>query len=352
MSKPRAIVAGTGFGCRIHVPALRAAGFEVAALVGADAERTRRRAEAAGVAASYTDLSEAIAATGAVTVTIATPPGTHARLTLDALARGCHVLCEKPLAFDAAEAQAMLEAARETGVSHLVGNEFRWSPARETVRRAIASGLIGQPRFVTMNQFLPLVADPAARMPRWWFDEGAGGGWLGASGSHAIDTIRSWLGEFASLSAVASVVSAREGGADDSFALRFRMENGAEGVMQQTAASWGPPVDMVRISGTLGTVWIEQGVVGLATCEGVRELPADEDLALPALPATDDPRQQMAQFGLGEFIRLCEALRAGVEGRLADSAVPVPTFQDGLAAMVVIDAIRRSSAQGGALIVL
>ena len=44
-SQPIAVIAGTGHGCRVHVPALRAAGFAVAALVGTDAERTRRRAE-------------------------------------------------------------------------------------------------------------------------------------------------------------------------------------------------------------------------------------------------------------------------------------------------------------------
>ena len=47
---PRVAVVGTGFGSRIHVPALRAAGFDVVVLVGTDAERTARRAERAGVA--------------------------------------------------------------------------------------------------------------------------------------------------------------------------------------------------------------------------------------------------------------------------------------------------------------
>src|SRR5262245_23150616 len=65
MAKPPALVVGTGFGCRIHVPALRAAGFEVVGLVGTDADRTRRRAESNGVAQVFTDLNDAIARTGA-----------------------------------------------------------------------------------------------------------------------------------------------------------------------------------------------------------------------------------------------------------------------------------------------
>src|SRR6516164_6388629 len=96
-----ALVVGTGFGCRVHVPALQAAGFEVVGLVGRNAERLARKAAELGIAATFTDLDQAITATGARLVTIATTPSTHAALTRQAIARGCHVLCEKPFAFDA-----------------------------------------------------------------------------------------------------------------------------------------------------------------------------------------------------------------------------------------------------------
>lgn len=121
-----AIVVGTGFGCRIHVPALRDAGFEVVALVGTNPEKLASRAEKAGVARSFTDLDEAITATGAKLVTIATPPNTHAPLTLAVIGRGCHVLCEKPFASNAKEAQSMVDAAETAGVANMVAHEFRW----------------------------------------------------------------------------------------------------------------------------------------------------------------------------------------------------------------------------------
>ena len=124
-SKPPALVAGTGFGCRVHIPALRAAGFEVVGLVGTDAERTRRRAESSAVPQAFTDLDEAIRRTGAKVVNVATPPHTHGPLVMVAISRGCHVLCEKPFARDAAEARAMLHAAQRAGIVHLLGHEFR-----------------------------------------------------------------------------------------------------------------------------------------------------------------------------------------------------------------------------------
>ncbi len=128
-SNLHALVVGTGFGCRIHVPALRAAGFNVAGLVGTDAERTANRAGSVGVERTFTDLEEAIDKTGAVAVTIATPPSTHAALASTAIAHGCHLICEKPMAMNLDEARSMLKAAEEAGVTHLMGNEFRWQIA-------------------------------------------------------------------------------------------------------------------------------------------------------------------------------------------------------------------------------
>src|SRR5882757_4860582 len=103
-NRPRAIVVGTGFGCRVHVPALRAAGFDVVALVGRDAARTARRAERAGVPRAFDSLAAALALPGVDAVTIATPPATHAALAIEAAGAGKHMLCEKPFALDAAQA--------------------------------------------------------------------------------------------------------------------------------------------------------------------------------------------------------------------------------------------------------
>jgi predicted dehydrogenase len=351
LSKLPALVVGTGFGCRIHVPALRAAGFDVVGVVGVHAERTARRAASAGVPRTFTDLDEAITHTRPVAVTIATPPHTHAQLALTALSRGCHVLCEKPFAKDVAEARTMLAAARCSGLAHLVGHEFRWLPERALAARAIAAGLIGEPRFATLAQYVPLVAPAEARMPRWWFDPLAGGGWLGASGSHAIDQMRIWLGEFRSVSATLTVLSAREAVAEDSYIAHFQMANGVKGVLQSTGASWGPYTTMMRVAGTSGSLWIEDGVVRIADRDGTRELPVTPDLLLPPPPQTsDDPRQRFSHLELGPYTRLCEALRARINGDSESSAVAVPTFADGVACMEVLDAIRASAAQGGALV--
>lgn len=343
-----AIVVGTGFGARVHAPALRAAGFAVAGLVGTNPERLRRKAEKAGIPATFTDLDEAISQTGAQVVTIATPPATHGKLALAAVAHGCHVICEKPFASDAAEAQQLVAAAGKAGVIGLLGHQWRWQTDRALFGRAIHDGLIGEPRFLVLDQFIPFCADPATPLPAWWFDAASGGGWLGAGGSHIVDQVRAWLGEFDTLSASLLLVSDRKADCEDTYSMRFRLKNGVEGSMQQTAGAWGPMATLWRCAGTHGTVWTEGGKVCVADKAGTRELPVPDDLILPPPPA-DDAASRAAHFEIAPFIRLCEALRDGIAGRAGQAAVPVPTFRDGLAAMRIMDAMRASSADGGAL---
>jgi predicted dehydrogenase len=358
-SAPTALVVGTGFGCRIQIPALRAAGFEVVGLVGADAERTAQRAAANGVGQAFTELDEAITRTDAQAVAVATPPHLHGPLVLAALERGRHVLCEKPFARDVAEARTLLDAARRAGVVHLVGHEFRWTPERAALARLISDGLIGEPRLVTLTQHFQYVASPQVQLPHWWLDSRAGGGWLGAAGSHWIDWLRTWAGELASVSASLPHVSAPRDGAEDSFSVRFRLSNGAEGVLQQTSGAWGPLASTVRVAGTGGTAWLEGETVWIADRKGSREAPIPADLVLPPPPPPSaDPRQQSAEWQmlshveLAPYTKLCQAWRALIEGGEPSRAVPLPTFADGLACMEALDAVRASAASGGALVSL
>ena len=357
VSSLRALVVGSGFGCRIQAPALRGAGFEVAGLVGADPVRTAQRAARSGIARSFIDLDEAIGQTGATVVAIATPPATHGPLTLAALARGCHVLCEKPFATNLAEARAMLEAAQRAGVVHMIGHEFRFVPQRALFGRAIREGAVGEPRFVSFVEFSDFLASYAANMPAWWFDPAAGGGWLGASGSHIIDQIRSEVGEFASVSAALPRVSAAAAGVEDSFVVRFQLANGAEGVIQQTSGALGPRSRLYRVAGTAGSLWTEGEAVWAAGPDGARELSTPAELALPEPPpASQDPRQERADWKrmtaveLAPYTQLCLRLKRAIQGDV-DHVGPQPaTFADGVACMAVIDAIRDSAAQGGALV--
>jgi hypothetical protein len=163
--------------------------------------------------------------------------------------------------------------------------------------------------------------------------------------------VRTWLGEIDTVSAALATVSARAGGAEDSFVVRVTLVSGAHGVLQQTAASWTPEVAGVAIvAGSAGTIEVTGTTVWLSDRHGRRALDAPSDLALPSPPAAvEDARERFTHLELGPYTRLCEALRSGIDGAIGAAAVPVPTFADGLAEMCVLDAIRASHAAGGAL---
>jgi predicted dehydrogenase len=332
----------------VHVPALRNAGFEVVAMVGRDPDKTSRRAERLGVPRALTSLADAMAIPGVEVVSIATPPAEHAPVAIEAVGAGRHVICEKPFALDALEARQMRDAAGKAGVLALIGHEFRFAEDRATARHALGSGAIGEPRLLSHVSFTPLLADPAAPTPGWWFDPSRGGGWLGASGSHLVDQVRVWLGEFAEVSAALSLVSDRKGVADDTFTMRFSLRSGVQGVLQQSAGAWGPAVNVTRVAGSAGSLWVDDSGVWVASPDGQRRLEVPDELRLPPPPeASEDPRHKFTHIELSPFTRLCEVLGDLIAGRPARHPVPPATFRDGYAGMLVLDAARASASAGG-----
>lgn len=346
------VVVGTGFGCLTHVPALRDAGFDVKAVVGRDPARTRARAERFGVPIGLTSMTDALALDGVDAVSVVTPPHTHHDLVVEAVEAGKHVVCEKPFATDAAEAQRMLDAAEAASVVHLLGTEFRFATAQALLRRVVRRGDIGEPKLALFLLEAPLIADHAAEVPGWWEDRGEGGGWFGAHGSHWIDQVQSMLGPVTGVSASLPVVSGRPMSAEDTFTVHFRTAGGVEGVLHSSAASRGPMLVDQRVTGTLGTAWVQGGEVHLATAAGTGpvEVPADLVLEPPVPPPADlmvTAYDWMHSTGIDRhpYGRLFGVLRDRILGEPVADDPPPATFADGVAGMKVMDAVRQ--ADGG-----
>lgn len=349
---PGVVVVGTGFGVLTHVPALRNAGLEAVALVGRDPAKTAARAEMFGVPVACTSLGDALAAPDVHAVAIATPPHTHCDLALQAIAAGKHVVCEKPFARDAEEAQRMLDAAEEAGVIHLMGCEFRFATDQALATRAVLDGVIGQPRHATFVFHMPLLSSPDAGVPSWWRSAEDGGGWLGAYGSHVIDHVQTMLGPMTSVSASLTNVVDRGWTAEDTYTVQFQTTSGAEGVLQSSAAALGPFVSIARVTGTGGTLWIEGGAVHVEDGDGARQLstPADLQLPTPVPPPAELMHNEYdllhsTGIDLAPYSRIYETLAARMRGEQGPTD-PVPaTFADGVAIQKVLDACRRSASE-------
>jgi predicted dehydrogenase len=346
----RAVVVGTSFGSHAHVPALQAAGFDVVALVGQNQERTEERARQLEVPHALLSLESALELEPDV-VAISTPPATHAPLTRQAIAAGCHLLVEKPFTLDGAEARELAALAHEAGVVNLIAHEFRWAPTQALVAQLLADGAVGEPRTATIVGWIPYAADPKAAMPEWWFNPELGGGWLGAAGVHTIDQIHTWLGDVSAARGTLSVVSDRPRDvADDTFTAELTMTSGCQVLLQQTAAAWGMVGGVTAVAGTTGTIWVSGGDVWLADREGSRVVPLPSDLEKALAIDEPDPAGPRRGMEFLPFVRMGRYLKDRI---LEPDTTPVPvgaTFDDGVAVMDVVDALQKSSREGGAVV--
>lgn len=348
----RGIVVGTGFGILTHCRAMRRAGIEVVGLVGRNPEKTRSRAEKVGISHALTSLSEALALPDVDIVAVATPPHTHAEIVLAAVEAGKHVLCEKPFAKDADEAQRMLDAAEKAGVVHMLGTEFRYSTGQAHAARVVKEGMIGAPRLATFILNVPALADPAGEVPDWWSEADHGGGWLGAFASHVIDQVQDTVGRFSGVMASLQLMADRDWTVEDTYTIQFRTEGGATGVLQSTAGAYGAPLVASRIYGTKGQLSIEGDRISVADASGVRVLETPSDLIndAPEPPPAEFMKTtydhlHAAGFDVAPYTKLFSAMTARIADRHA-ACVPEPgTFADGLAGQKVLDAVRRSSAE-------
>ncbi len=349
-----AIIVGTGFGVITHVRALRAAGFEVLALVGRNPARTSERAEGAGIPLGLTSLDEALILPGVDVVSVVTPPHSHAEITQKAIAAGKHVICEKPFARDCEEAKAMLAAAEEQGVVHYLGTEHRWDSGQALVGKSIRDGLIGTPMFFTLLLQVPLLYSQVSEVPEWWGDASEGGGWLGAYGSHQIDFVLDLFGEVAGLSASLAVLSQHDWTADDTFTIHFRTVSGVSGIMQSSCATLGQPLVHFRIAGSGGTLEMLGDKVFVDNGDGRREVPLPESLrngdpTPPDMSLMNTAYDKMHASGsdLAPYTKLYESFRADIYGESAPTPVRPATFADGVGMQRVLDAVRESSGRGG-----
>lgn len=149
-----------------------------------------------GVGCVYPDVDALLADPNIDIVYIATPPGDHMELTLQAAAAGKHVYVEKPMARDGAECDAMMAACDKAGVRLFVAYYRRSLPRFERVRHLLEAGAIGEVCSVSVVQRMRPAPEEHSRATLPWRlrAEASGGGKFLDVAVHAMDVIDHWLG--------------------------------------------------------------------------------------------------------------------------------------------------------------
>jgi predicted dehydrogenase len=299
-----------------------------------------------GVPDVYTDYRALCARPDIDAVTVVTPDRFHCEQSLCALRYGKHVLCEKPLAMDVAEARAMVAEAEASGRVHQVGFIFRYNFGVAELRRRLAAGEIGRPFYLRIQYDNWEGLRPDSRAS--WRDryELAPGGMLFHIGPHLFDIARFVLGPIEAATGFLFSVPRRRpdrktGEAvdvetDDFVNCWMRFADGAMG--QWCVSRVTPPFaeyGYVEVVGTHGALKasLSRGRIDILKSSQLQDAPW-KDVPLPA-GATDNTQHALRMLMHG-FVDAC------LHGAPM-SDVPA-TFHDGLAAQQGLSAVLAANA--------
>ncbi|MCB0067322.1 MAG: Gfo/Idh/MocA family oxidoreductase, partial [Caldilineaceae bacterium] len=235
------------------------------AICGRDEASVKEAAENLGWEGYETDYEALVARPDIQLIDVSTPGDTHKDVVLAALKAGKHVICEKPLANNLAEAREMLEAAKAAGTVAVVNYNYRRVPAVQWARKLIEDGVIGEVRHwraVYLQEWImPHYGTPMI----WRLDKDvAGSGALGDLGAHIIDLAHYLVGGIKTVAGLTTTFikerATDDGGTgvvdvDDAFAAAVEFENGATGTFEATRFAAGRKnYNCFEINGEKGSV--------------------------------------------------------------------------------------------------
>ncbi len=169
----RVAIAGTGFIGAVHTRSARLAGARIVGVSASSPSRSEEAARALGAERAF-ESSEALVESADVDVVhICTPNHLHQPLAEAALAAGKHVVCEKPLATDAAGAQRLVDAAASAGTAAAVPFVYRYYPTVREARDRVRTGVTGSVRLVHGTYLQDWLSDPED--DNWRVDSALGG---------------------------------------------------------------------------------------------------------------------------------------------------------------------------------
>ncbi len=187
----KAILAGVGAFGRKHLDGIKEIDdVEVVALVGRRQEKTQAIADEYGIRLASTDLSEALAVPGVDAAILCTPTSMHAQHAIQCMEAGTHVQVEIPLADSWADAAAVNEQQRKTGLVCMVGHTRRFNPSHQWVNQRIRSGELSIQQLDVQTYFFRRRNINAEGEPRSWTDH-----LLWHHAAHTVDLFQYQTGE-------------------------------------------------------------------------------------------------------------------------------------------------------------
>ena len=340
---------------------------EMAVICGRDEAAVREAQEQFGWQESETDWKELVQREDIDLIDINAPSNAHKEIAMAAAKAGKHIFCEKPLALSLTDSRDMLAAAEAAGIKHMIGFNYRFSPAVQLAKELISSGRLGKIYHFRATFLQDWILDP--EFPLVWRlqKEIAGSGSHGDLGAHLIDMARFLVGEFKEVVGMSEtfikerpIASAMTGltatkgnedtekgpvTVDDATLFLARFENGTIGSFEATRFAAGHrSTNSFEVNGSKGSVRFD--------FERMNELDVyftsdEEDVqGFRRVLATDQAHKYAeAWWPAGHPIgfdqtfthEMVEFMNAIEENRQ-----PVPNFSDGVVCQAVLEAVEKS----------
>jgi predicted dehydrogenase len=342
-----AIIGCGGITLQNHLPGFALCpGVKILAVCDSDEARLSRARSESGASITATNYTDILKRDDIHAVVVATPNVTHAPIALEAIGHGKHVLCEKPLAMNHAEAKQMADAANHAGVRHMTAFTYRFVPAMRYLAHLVDRGDLGEPYHYRSCR----LQDWGTRNLGWRQVKAlAGSGELGDMLSHRVDFAHLLMGPMKRL--VANVKQwhpVRDGHTndlDDWAALLTEFDSGATGVLESSKLASGRneswrSLDSVEVNGSEQSFvfatgdWNKlqtgkAGGLGLETIDVPREF-----WKTPGSPRELGSGDPLVTFRYDQAWEFVDAIRNSRPCR--------PSFDDGARAQAVVDAAMRS----------
>ena len=379
----RVAMIGYGFMGKVHSHAWRSVNHffpdapkvEMSVICGRSQEAVEKARQLFGWNEAETDWKRIVARSDIDIIDICTAGDSHEEIAIAALKAGKHVICEKPLANNAAEANAMANSAIEAasnGTKSMVAFNYRRVPALAVAKQLIDSGKIGKIFHVRANYLQDWIIDPEFPLV-WRLDKKtAGSGALGDIAAHIIDAsyfltgsrilsvsgqLKTFIkerplpGSYTGLSAGSS--SGRgEVTVDDTAVFTANFDNGAIGVFEATRFAAGRKNAMsIEINGSKGSVYFNfEDMNELLFHDHTLE---SHEAGFRKILATDAAQPYVAAWWPpGHIIGYEHTFTHEIYDfvKAIDSNVnPSPSFSDGLYVQRVLDAVESSAGNNSQL---
>jgi len=256
MKKLKVGLIGSQFISHIHALSLKrcpdADLFAVASVTPGNAEKFAGRN---GIPHHFTDYKKLLAMPELDMIVVGVPNDVHCQVTLDAAAAGKHVVMEKPLCLNLAEADKMIEACRKARVKLMYAEELCFTPKYVRMKKLLDTGALGEPTLVKQSE-----KHDGPHAAHFWDVNRSGGGVTMDMGCHAIEFFRWMLGRPPIRSVYAQMstqVHKDKTQGDDNALLILEFANGAIGLAEESWTKPGGMDDRAEVHGSKGVAYAD-----------------------------------------------------------------------------------------------